>query len=215
MKLEDLIKEGFTEDQAKKILEIHKKAIDGNYVPKATFEAERDKVKTANDTIADRDKQIAELGKFKGNAEELQKKVDDLTAQNTKSKEEYEAKLKDMEETTAIRAAVADQVHSADDIMPKLDRTKLTFKDGKVVAGLVEQMDAIKKASPHYFKETKGEDGNKGGFPGGWHLFGKSPDESGKGQGGADSAAEFGKNLAKAQSQGIASTQKAADMYFK
>lgn len=213
MKLEDLIKEGFTEDQAKKILEIHKKAIDGNFVPKATFDAERDKVKTANETIADRDKQIAELGKFKGTAEELQKKVDDLTADNTKKDQEYQAKLKDMEEITAIRAAIADQVHSADDIMPKLDRTKLTIKDGKVVAGLVEQMDAIKKASPHYFKETKGND-SKGGFPGGWQPFGKSPDES-KGQGGADSAAEFGKSLAKAQSQGIASTQKAADIYFK
>ena len=213
MKLEDLMKEGFTEDQAKKILEIHKKAIDGNYVPKATFDAERDKVKTANDTIADRDKQIAELGKFKGTAEELQKKVDDLTAQNTKSAQEYEAKLKDMAEVTAIRAAIADQVHSVDDIMPKLDRTKLTIQDGKVVAGLVEQMDTIKKASPHYFKESKA-DGGKGGWPGGWSPFGKSPDES-KGQGGADSAAEFGKSLAKAQSQGMASTQKAADIYFK
>ena len=214
MKLEDLIKEGFTEEQAKKILELHKKAIDGNYVPKQTFDAEREKVKTANETIADRDKQISELGKFKGTAEELQKKVEDLTAQNTKDKTEYEAKLKDMEEITAIRAAVADQVYSADDIMPKLDRTKLTFKDGKVVAGLVEQMDAIKKASPHYFKETKDDDGGKGGFPGGWHPFGKSPDES-KGQGGTDSSVEFGKSLAKAQSQGIASTQKASEIYFK
>lgn len=214
MKLEDLIKEGFTEEQAKKILEIHKKSIDGNYVPKATFEAEREKVKTANDTIADRDKQIAELGGFKGTAEELQKKVDDLTAENTKKTQEYENKLKDMEELTAIRAAVADQVHSADDIMPRLDRSKLTIKDGKVVAGLVEQMDAIKKTSPHYFKETKGDDGNKGGWPGGWSPFGKSPTES-NGQSGADSAAEFGKSLAKAQSQGISSTQKAADIYFK
>lgn len=214
MKLEDLLKEGFTEDQAKKILEIHKKAIDGNYVPKATFDAEREKVKTANETIADRDKQIVELGKFKGTAEELQKKVNDLTAENTKNSQEYEAKLKEMEETTAIRAAVADQVHSVDDIMPKLDRTKLTIKDGKVVAGLVEQMDAIKQASPHYFKADKGQEGGKGGFPGGWQPFGKSPEES-KGQGGADSAAEFGKSLAKAQSQGMASTQKAADIYFK
>ena len=213
MKLEDLTKEGFTEDQAKKILDLHKKAIDGNYVPKATFDAERDKLKTANETIADRDKQITELGKFKGTAEELQKKVDDLTADNTKKTQEYEAKLKDVEETAAIRAAVADQVYSIDDIMPKLDRTKLTFKDGKVVAGLVEQMDSIKKSTPHYFKETKAESG-KGGWPGGWNAFGKSPDES-KAQGGTDSAAEFGKSLAKAQAQGMNSTQKAADIYFK
>ena len=119
-----------------------------------------------------------------------------------------------MEETSAIRAAIADQVHSVDDILPRLDKTKLTIQDGKVTAGLVEQMESIKKASPHYFKADKGDGGNKGGMPGGWHPFGKSPDESNN-QGGADSAAEFGKNLAKAQSQGIASTQKAADIYFK
>lgn len=212
MKLEDLVKAGLSEDHAKVALELHKKAIDGNYVPKQTFEAEREKVKTANDTIADRDKQIAELGKFKGTAEELQKKVDDLTKENTENAQKYEAQLKDMEETTAIRAAVADQVYSTDDIMPKIDRTKLTIKEGKVVAGLVEQMDAIKKASPHYFKEST--DAGKNNFPGGWHPFGKSPEES-TGQGGADSAAEFGKSLAKAQAQGTSSTQKAADIYFK
>lgn len=214
MKLEDLTKAGLTEEQANNVLELHKKAIDGNYVPKQTFEAERDKVKTANETIADRDKQIEELGKFKGTAEELQKKVNDLTNENAENAKKYEAQLKDLEETTAIRAAVSDQVYSADDIMSKIDRTKLTFKDGKVVAGLVEQMDAIKTASPHYFKETRGGEGSKGGFPGGWSPFGKSP-EDGKGQSGADSAAEFGKSLAKAQAQGMSSTQKAADIYFK
>ena len=140
--------------------------------------------------------------------------MDDLTADNAKKDTEYQAKLKEVEETSAIRAAIADQVHSVDDIMPKLDRTKLTIQDGKVTAGLVEQMDAIKQASPHYFKEGKGAGGNQGGFPGGWSPFGRSPEE-GKGQGGSDYAAEFGKNLAKAQSQGIASTQKAADIYFK
>ena len=214
MKLEDLMKQGFTEDQAKKILELHKKAIDGNYVPKATFDAERDKLKTANETIADRDNQIAELGKFKGTAEELQNKVDELTTENGKAKQEYEEKLKKMETDTAIRAAIVDQVHNPDDIISRLDVTKLTITDGKVVAGIVEQMDAIKKTHPHYFKEAKADDGNNGGLPGGWHPFGKSPDES-KSQGSTDSAAEFGKSLAKAQSQGIASTQKASDIYFK
>ena len=214
MNLEDLIKEGFTEEQARKILDLHKKAIDGNYVPKQTFEAERDKVKAANDTIADRDKQIAELGKFKGTAEELQKKVDELTDTNTKAAEEYKTKLKDMEETTAIRTAIADQVHSADDIMPKLDRTKLTFKDGKVVAGLVEQMEAIKKTSPHYFKESKSNNDNNSGFPGGWHPFGNPPSSSNN-PGETDSAVEFGKSLAKSQSRSMNPTQKAADIYFK
>lgn len=213
MKLEDLIKKGLTEAQANLVIELHKQAIDGNYVPKATFDAERQKVKDANDTIADRDKQIKELGAFKGTAEELQKKVDDLTAENEKNKKDYEAKLSEMETNNAIRSVIADQVHNVDDIMSRIDKTKLTITDGKVTAGLVEQVDAIKKTHPHYFKEPKVDDTNNG-LPGGWHPFGKSPNESNS-SGETDSAAEFGKSLAKAQSQGIASTQKAADIYFK
>lgn len=214
MTLEALMKKGLTEEQAKLVLQLHKEAIDGNYVPKATFEAEREKVKTANETIADRDKQIKELGAFKGTAEELQKKVDDLTADNEKAKKEYETKLAEMEIDNAIRSAVAEQVHNVDDIMPRIDKTKLTIADGKVTAGLVEQVEAVKKTHPHYFKEVKTENNNNNGLPGGWHLFGNSPEE-GNNSGGTDSAIEFGKSLAKAQAQGIASTQKAADIYFK
>lgn len=213
MTLETLMKSGLTEEQAKAVLKLHKDAIDGNYVPKATFEAERDKLKTANETIADRDKQITELGRFKGTAEELQKKVNTLTQENSTAKTEYENKLKEMEETNAIRTAIADKVFSPDDILPKLDRTKLTIKDGKVEAGLVEQLDAIEKASPHYFKKT-GNGGGNGSWPPGWAPFGKSPDESNSG-GGTNASEEFGKSLAKAQAQGNASAQKAADIYFK
>ena len=213
MKLEDLTKAGFTEEQATKILELHRKAIDGNYVPKQTFNEERDKLKTANETIATRDKQIEELGKFKGTADDLQKKVDELTEANSTAKKEYEEKLKKMEQTSALTAQIVDQVHNPEDILSRIDLTKLTIEGGKVTAGLAEQLDALKKSHPHYFKEAKGDDG-KGGLPGGWHPFGKSPEES-KSQGGTDSASEFGKSLAKAQSQGIASTQKASDIYFK
>ena len=97
MTLETLVKAGLTEEQAKAVLKLHKDAIDGNYVPKATFEAEREKLKTANETIADRDKQITELGKFKGTAEELQQKVNTLTQENSNAKTEDEKKLKEME----------------------------------------------------------------------------------------------------------------------
>ena len=213
MKLEDLLQLGLENDKAKSILALHKQAIDGNYVPKETFNAERDKVKTLNDTIADRDKQIADLGKFKGTAEELQAKVDALTTQNTADKEAYEAKLKEVQESSAIRTAIGDKVYSVDDIIPRLDRTKLVIADGKVVAGLDEQLKSIQEASPHYFKEVKGDPG-KPGMPGGWNPWGNSPREGNKGEEG-NAAAEFGKSLAKAQSQGISATQKASEIYFK
>ena len=210
MKLEDLTAKGLTEEQAKLVMTLHKQSIDGNYVPKATFDAEREKVKTLNDTVAQRDAQITELGKFKGNAEELQKKVDTLTADNAKVKADYEAKLKDAEELSIIRTAIGDKVHSIDDILPRLDRAKIVYANGKIVAGLDDQIESIQKASPHYFKEQN----KPSGVPGGWNPWGNSP-RDGAGVGDNDSAAEFGKSLAKAQAQGIASTNKAADMYFK
>lgn len=212
MKLEDLIKMGLTEEQAKKVLEAHQAAINGNYVPKATFDAERDKVKAANATIEERDKQITELGKFKGTAEELQTKVTELTIANDTAKAEYETRLKEKEEDFAIRTALADLVHNADDILPRLDKTKLTFTDGKVTGGLNDQLDAIKKTNPYYFKEQTG--GNPGGLPAGFQMFGQQPG-TGKGTEALSDEASFGKQLAESQLSGMNATAKAAEHFFK
>ena len=81
MNKETLIAAGFTEEQATNIMKMHQQAIDGHYVPKATFDAERDKVKNLTTQVADRDKQITELGTFKGTAEQLQSKVAELEKQ--------------------------------------------------------------------------------------------------------------------------------------
>lgn len=212
MTLEQLKAKGLTDEQAQEILKLHKEAIDGNYVPKATLEAERAKLKTANDTIAERDKQIKNLGAFEGTVEQLQQQVQDLTNANEQKDKEYKEKLKDMEESTAIRTAIAEFVYSVDDVMPKLDRTKLTFKDGKVVEGLDDQIKAIKEQSPHYFKQTSTEEKNT--WPNGWSPFGKSPDESKEGKG-ANVAVDFGKQLAKAFTQNDSVAQKANELYFK
>ena len=42
---------GLEADVITKVLKIHKDSIDGNYVPKATFEAERENVKTLKTQI--------------------------------------------------------------------------------------------------------------------------------------------------------------------
>ena len=210
MKLEDLIKAGLTEEQAKKVLEVHKAAIDGNYVPKATFEAEREKVKTANETIADRDKQIKELGAFKGDNEELKKKVEELENQNAEAAKKYKEELDKKDTDMAIRTFVADKVHSADDIIPRVDVSKLTIKDGKVVGGLTEQLDEIKKTCPHYFKEE-----NTGKSPiAGWNMFNRTPEQSSPF--GADQTdVEFGKMLARDSKQSASLQQRASEVYFK
>lgn len=212
MTLEQLKAAGLSDEQAKAVLKIHQDSINGNYVPKATFDAERDKVKTANDTIAERDKQITELGKFKGTAEELEKKVTDLEAENKTANEKYQADLLKSQNEAAMHLALTGKVVDADDVIPKLDVTKVVFKDGKIVSGFEEQLTELKKTKPHYFTEEKKPDDK--GVPG-W-IFGKTPAEgSGEQKPGENKDADFGKQLASFKTTAESTAKKAEEIYFK
>lgn len=213
MNKETLIAAGFTEEQATKILQMHQQAIDGNYVPKATFNAELETVKTLKSQVADRDKQITELGTFKGTAEQLQTKVADLEKQNKEAQEKFDADLLQAQKDAAIRLDIASRVIDADDVLPKLDQSKIVFKDGKIASGLTEQLDELQKSKPHYFKqETKQE-----GFPKGW-LFGNTPAEGSDGNKGGSEKSEaqkFGEMLAASKKSGNTAAEKVAETYFK
>ena len=148
MNKESLVAAGFTEEQATEIMKLHQKAIDGNYVPKTTFEAEREKSKNLTAQVADRDKQITEPGTFKGTAEQLQTKVADLENQNKEAKKKFDADLLQAQKDAAIRFDIANSVIDPDDILPKLDQGKIVFKDGKIASGLTEQLDEMKKSKP-------------------------------------------------------------------
>lgn len=214
MNKESLIKAGFTEEQATTIMKMHQDAIDGNFVPKVTFNAERDTVKNLQTQVADRDKQIKELGAFKGTAEELQKKVSELENQNKVDKEKFEADLLQARKDAAIRFEISGSVIDPDDVLPKLDQSKISFKDGKIESGLTEQLETLKESKPHYFKQE-----SKGGEkqPGGWNIFGKTPAEGSDGAGGEQKsdAQKFGEMLANSKMSGANAATKAADVYFK
>ena len=214
MNKESLIKAGFTEEQADNIIKMHQDAINGNYVPKATFNAERETVKGLQTQIADRDKQIKELGAFKGTAEELQTKVADLEKQNKADKEKFEADLLQAQKDAAIRFDIASTVIDPDDVLPKLDQSKIVFKDGKIESGLTEQLDVLKQSKPHYFKQDKKDSNDQ---PGGWNIFGKTPAEGSDGAGGdqKSDAQKFGEMLANSKMSGANAANKAADVYFK
>lgn len=213
MTKESLIATGFTEEQATKIMQMHQQAIDGHYVPKATFDAERDKIKNLTSQVAERDRQITELGAFKGTAEQLQSRVSELEQQNKEAKEKFESELLQSQKDAAIRFDIASSVIDPDDIIPKLDQSKIIFQDGKIVSGLKEQMEELKKSKPHYFKSEEKTDG----VPRGW-LLGQTPPEGSEGSGRKDEKSEaqkFGEFLAASKKSGAAAAEKAANAYFK
>lgn len=210
MNKEQLIAAGFTEAQADAILKLHKDAIDGNYVPKATFEAEREKVKNLNTEVSNRDTQINELGKFKGIAEELQTKVTQLETANAQAKAGFEQQLKELTQKTLVTSSIRDLVLDVEDVIPKLDFSKITFKDDKIESGLTEQLENLKQAKPHYFKTEKQDT-----TPKGW-VFGKTPQEGNEDNKGKDNEfVAFGKQLAQTKVASGDVAKKVADNYFK
>ncbi len=87
--------------------------------------------------MADRDKQLTELKKSAGDNEELKKQIEKLEAENKTASEAYQAKLTDTAINTAIKLAVAGEVHDPDLVTTLLDKSKIEVNaDGSVKSGM-------------------------------------------------------------------------------
>lgn len=204
---------GLDADTVAKVLKIHKDSIDGNYIPKATFEAEREKVKTLNTQITERDNQIAELGKFKGTADYLQKQVDDYKRQNDELKANSEKELNKLKQENILKFELKDQVIDVDDVLPKLKLENIVFEDDKIKSGLKEQLDDLRKSKPHYFNQNTGDGKNNNN---GFKIFGDTPKDSNNGNNNTDSAeVTLAQELANARIASLEASKKASEVYFK
>jgi len=149
---------------------------DGNWFPKAKFDAINEAKKQLEVDLKDRDKQLTELKKSAGDNAELNKQIDQLQADNKKKDEDYQVKIKDMALTTAVKLAVADEVHDPDLLLGLLDKSKIEIDEkGSVKAGLEDQVKALRESKAFLFVQK--EEGAK--FKGTKPLDGK--DKSGAG----------------------------------
>jgi len=165
MTKEQLIEMGLTEEQADKILAAHKEELKG-YIPKTRFDEVNETKKDLEQQIRDRDKQLKDLQeKVKGN-EELEKTIKELQEANKATKEQYEAKIKDMTITAAIQSKLTDAKYP-DLLLTKFDRSKLSIAEDGTVLGIDEQLTALKEQYKDLFKpDLKGrEPNNTGGTP--------------------------------------------------
>lgn len=104
--------------------------------------------------IKERDKQLEELKKTAGDSAEMQKQIADLQVENAAAKEKYEAEMKDLKLSTAIKLAVGESAQDADLVVGLFDRSKLILSDDGKITGLDEQMKTIKESKPFLFKES-------------------------------------------------------------
>lgn len=153
MKKEEFIALGISEELAAKAEQESKKELEG-YVPKTDLEAANTTKAQLEKDIKTRDKQLEELKKASGSNEELQKQITDLQAENKAAKEKYEADMKDLKLTTAIKLAIGESAHDADLVSGLVDRSKLILSEDGKVTGLDEQVKALKEGKAFLFKDV-------------------------------------------------------------
>lgn len=152
MKKEDFVALGISEELASKAEQESKKELEG-YVPKADLEALNATKAQLEKDIKTRDKQLEELKRASGSSEELQKQITDLQTENKAAKEKYEADMKELKLTTAIKLAIGDSAHDADLVSGLVDKSKLLLGEDGKVTGLDEQVKALKEGKAFLFKE--------------------------------------------------------------
>lgn len=125
-----------------------------DYVPKARLDEALASKKEAETQLASRDAQLVELQKSAKGNEELSKQIAELQTSNTKSKEEYEAKILNMQKDYALENALnLSGAKNSKALKGMLDLEKCTFKDGKY-EGLDEQISQIKKDNDWLFNTS-------------------------------------------------------------
>lgn len=102
MTKESLLEMGLTEDQAKQVME----GLNGSFVTKARFNEVNSELQTAKQTIRDRDGQLEELRKSKGDADALREQITQLQATNAEEKKNHEAELKKLRLENAVELAL-------------------------------------------------------------------------------------------------------------
>lgn len=154
-----------------------RKELPKHFVPKSQYNDVSEARKKAEDALAERDKQLEALKKSAGDNEELKKQIQTLQDENKAAKEKYEAELKDLQLSTAVKLHVAGMVHDPDIVLGLLDKTKIAIDDdGNIKAGLDDQIKALRESKAFLFVE---KDANNTRFRGA-----KPPEGSGNDGGG-------------------------------
>ena len=157
MKKEQLLELGLTDEQADKVLALHKEVLTG-FIPKARFDEVNETKKELEQQIQERDNQLKELQKKAKGNEELEKRIQELQEANKATKEQYEAKIKDMTITAAIQSKLTDTKYP-DLLLTKFDRAKLSIAEDGTVLGVDEQLAVLKEQYKDLFKpDVKGKE---------------------------------------------------------
>lgn len=160
--LKELLKKaGVDESKIDGLVSEVNKELPKHFVAKSQYNELSEKAKRLETDIAERDKQIADLGKAAGASEDLKKQIEQLQTANKEAQQKYEADLKNLKLSSAIKSAIAGKVHDEDLVAGLFDREKLVL-DGDKVVGLDDQLKTLQESKAFLFKQDSG--GQQRGF---------------------------------------------------
>lgn len=170
MQKEKLLQEGFNEEQANKILELHRAVIRNTFIPKHRFDEINEELKSTKDQLQERDNQIASLRKFEGDSQALQQRIKELEDDNKNKDQEYASKLVFEKKKNAVRLALLEdeggKPFDSDMVMGLFDLEKINLDEntGKITSGYQEQNESIRKEKAFLFEPITNPDLNIAGM---------------------------------------------------
>lgn len=154
--LKELLNEkGVADDVIQSVVTSAEEKLKG-FIPKHRFDEVNEAKKQLEEQLTDRDKQLAELKKSAGDNEELKKQIEQLQQENKEKEQSYQAKIRDMAVTTAIKLAVAGDAHDPDLVASLLDKSKIEVdENGNIKGGLDDQLQALRETKSFLFVQKE------------------------------------------------------------
>jgi len=157
MTVEELVKLGLTEEQAKKVFGVVEQEYvkSGLYIPKAKFD---EVIAEKNGLRAQVDQVNADLQKLKKDAEgndALRQTIDNLQKQHKAEEAKHAAELLELRKRAAITSDLGPIAHNPSDILGFVDLSKVSIDDnGAIVGGWEEQKKQLLASKPYMFKTS-------------------------------------------------------------
>lgn len=120
-------------------------------VPKDTYNNLSKEKKQLETDLADRDKQLKDLGDTEGINKQLKEQIETMENENKANKEARDAEMKAVRLETAIKLALNGKVHDEDLAAGLIDKEKLVIGDDGKIVGLDEQLDGLKESRSFLF----------------------------------------------------------------
>lgn len=135
-------------------------------IPKAKFDAERQKVTDYVAQIAERDKQLETLKKSAEDNAALAAQIKELQSNNETAAKEYAEKLAAAERDYALRDVLKNEYKARDvlSVLPHLKQDAIVYKEG-AFTGLKEQVEALAKEKAFLFDIEGEPPAGTGGAP--------------------------------------------------